>query len=449
MSKIKTLKKLWKKDKRQIIVAIYNNIVHTGITNLLSDEAYLKLTYRIRFGEKLDLGNPVTFNQKLQWLKLHDRQDRYVELVDKVKVKEYVAKEIGSQYIIPTLGVWDCFEDIDFESLPNRFVLKCNHDSGSIVICRDKAKFDIAKARRKLTRGIHTDAFYWGREWPYKNVERKILAEAYMEDNSVDELKDYKMMSFNVKEKYLFMDTEQLSEDGLEITFFDTDWKVMPFERYYLKSKQEINKPLNYDEIVRLTEKLSKDIPIAGVDYYEIYGGRCHGEITLLPGYRWEDFTLPEWDQTLGSWIKLPMGQGLLLIKENVAIHIPLKQYCDLTDYKLFCFNGEPMYCQIISERTKDEKIDFYDMDWNLQPFVGLTPLVGNSGFHFPKPRNFEKMKELSRKLSNGTQFSRIDFYEVNEKLYFSEFTLYPASGFGKFSPDIWNKKLGDMIILE
>ena len=185
MSKLTTFRKLWSGDKHQILVAIYNNIVHTGITNFLSDETYLKLTYRVRFSEKLDLNNPVTFNQKLQWLKLHDRQERYIELVDKVKVKDYVAREIGSQYLIPTLGVWDRFEDIDFDSLPDQFVLKCNHDSGSIVICRDKSKFDVEKARRKLTKGLKTDAFYWGREWPYKNVERKILAEAYMEDDEV------------------------------------------------------------------------------------------------------------------------------------------------------------------------------------------------------------------------------------------------------------------------
>ena len=308
MSKLTTFRKLWSGDKHQILVAIYNNIVHTGITNFLSDETYLKLTYRVRFSEKLDLNNPVTFNQKLQWLKLHDRQERYIELVDKVKVKDYVAREIGSQYLIPTLGVWDRFEDIDFDSLPDQFVLKCNHDSGSIVICRDKSKFDVEKARRKLTKGLKTDAFYWGREWPYKNVERKILAEAYMEDDDAEELRDYKLMVFNGKVKCSFTGTERFGEDGLKITFFDTDWKIMPFERHYPKSKLEIKKPLNYDEMVKLAEKLAKDIPFARIDFYEVGGTTYFGEVTLYPGSGWEEFTPSEWDKTLGSWIKLPVG---------------------------------------------------------------------------------------------------------------------------------------------
>ena len=129
MSKIKTFKKLLKYDKRQILVSVYNNIVHTGITNLLPDEAYLKLTHRIRFGEKLHLDNPTTFNEKIQWLKLHDRNPDYIKMVDKVLVKDYVASIIGEEYIIPTLGVYDSFDEIDFNNLPDQFVLKCNHDS--------------------------------------------------------------------------------------------------------------------------------------------------------------------------------------------------------------------------------------------------------------------------------------------------------------------------------
>ncbi len=308
MSKTQTFIKLLHEDKRQVFVALYNNIVHTGITNILSDKAYLKLTYRIRFGEKLDLDNPVTFNQKIQWLKLHDRQERYTDLVDKVKVKEYVARIIGSQYLIPTLGVFNSFDEIDFRNLPNQFVLKCNHDSGSIVICRDKSTFDVEHARKKLTKGLNTDAYYWGREWPYKNVQRKILAEAYMEDDDSEELKDYKLMVFNGKVKCSFVGSERFTKDGLKITFFDTDWKVMPFERHYPKSKRDIKKPLNYDEMVVLAEKLAKDIPFARVDFYEVSGKTYFGEITLFPGSGWEEFTPSEWDKTLGSWIKLPAG---------------------------------------------------------------------------------------------------------------------------------------------
>lgn len=308
MSKLQTFKKLLKHDKRQILVAVYNNIVHTGITKILPDETYLKLTHRIRFGENLHLDNPTTFNEKLQWLKLYDHNPDYVKMVDKVLVKEYVASIIGEDYIIPTLGVYDSFDEIDFDNLPNQFVLKCNHDSGSIIICRDKSKLDIDKARKKLTKSLKTDAFYWGREWPYKMVNRKILAEAYMEDDDAEELKDYKLMTFNGKVKCSFVGSERFSEDGLKITFFDTDWKVMPFERHYPKSKLDIKKPLNYDQMVVMAEKLSTNIPFARIDFYEVGGKAYFGEITLFPGSGWEEFTPSEWDKTLGSWLKLPKG---------------------------------------------------------------------------------------------------------------------------------------------
>ena len=446
MSKIKTFKKLLKYDKRQILVSVYNNIVHTGITNLLPDEAYLKLTHRIRFGEKLHLDNPTTFNEKIQWLKLHDRNPDYIKMVDKVLVKDYVASIIGEEYIIPTLGVYDSFDEIDFNNLPDQFVLKCNHDSGSIVICRDKSKLDIKKAKKKLTKSLKTDAFFWGREWPYKMVKRKIIAEAYMEDDDAVELKDYKLMTFGGKVKCSFVGSERFSEDGLKITFFDTDWNIMPFEHLYPKSKLNIKKPLNYKEMVVLAENLAKDIPFDRIDFYEVPGKTYFGEVTLFPGLDQEKFNPSEWDMTLGSWVKLPVG--VLLAKENVVIHFPFKKSLDLIDYKFFCFNGEPQYCQIITGRSNKEKIDFYDMSWNLQPFVGLTPLVGNSGFSFPRPVHFNEMKIFARKLSQNTSFSRIDFYEVQGKLYFGEFTLYPASGFGKFSPEEWNRKIGDMITI-
>ena len=307
MGKVDTFKKLLKGDKRQIIIAAYNNLVHTGITNLLSDKAYLKLTYRIRFGEKLDLKNPMTYNQKLQWLKLYDRNPEYVKMVDKILVKEYVEKVIGKEYIIPTLGVWDRYEDIDFSELPEQFVLKCNHDSGSIVVCTNKEKLDRKKTRKKLKTGLKTDGFFWGREWPYKSVKRRILAEQYMEEEGTNELKDIKLMCFDGKVKCSFIGSERFSKDGLKVTFFDTDWKVMPFERHYPKSKKEIKKPQNYDEMVILAEKLSQGIPFVRVDFYEVCGKTYFGELTFFPGSGWEEFRPEAWDKKIGEWIKLPI----------------------------------------------------------------------------------------------------------------------------------------------
>ena len=280
-----------------------------GFLRFISDEQYLKMRLEDLFGSKPDLENPRTFCEKLQWLKLHDRNPAYTAMVDKYEVKRHVAEKIGEQYIIPTIGVWDSFDEIDFDALPEQFVLKCTHDSGGLVICRDKSNFDMAKARQKINRSLKRNYYYLGREWPYKNVKPRIIAEKYMEDSGSEELKDY----------------------------------------------------------------------------------------------------------------------------------------------KFFCFEGVPGYCQVISDRSTNEKIDFFDMSWNHQPFVGVIGLtldVGNSDVPVSKPVSFETMKELSQKLAAGIPFCRVDFYEVNGQLFFGEVTFYPASGFGKFTPDEWNTILGDRIHL-
>ena len=277
MSKINTMLKLLRGDKRQFLIAVYNNIVHTGILNCLSDKLYLKITYWIRFGKRLNLDTPITFNEKLQWLKLNDHNPDYIKMVDKILVKEYVANLIGKEFIIPTLGIYDSFDEIDFSLLPNQFVLKCNHDSGSVVICKDKSSFDINKAKRKISKGLKTDAYYWGREWPYK------------------------LMVFNGKVKCSFVASDRFSADGLKITFFDTDWNIMPFERHYPKSKEIINKPLNYELMVCSAEKLSENIPFSRIDFYEVGGKAYFGAITLYPGSGWEEFTQSQWDEVLGN----------------------------------------------------------------------------------------------------------------------------------------------------
>lgn len=308
MSKLSTFKKLWKTNKHEVFIAIYNNIVHLGITNCLSDETYLKLTYKIRFGKKLDLNNPITFNEKMQWLKLYNRKTEYTEMVDKVKAKEFVANIIGNEYIIPTLGIYDNFEQIDFEKLPNQFVLKCNHDSGSVVICKDKRNFDKKVAKQRINKGLKKDGFFWGREWPYKNIKRKILAESYLEEPLAKELKDYKFMCFNGEVKCIFVGSERFSGEGLKITFFDRNWNIMPFERHYSRSRVPINRPVQLEKMIMLAEKLSANIPFLRVDFYEVNEKIYFGELTFYPGSGWEEFTPEEWDTTLGEWIKLDLN---------------------------------------------------------------------------------------------------------------------------------------------
>ncbi|AXH51539.1 ATP-grasp fold amidoligase family protein [Clostridium perfringens] len=295
-------------------IILYLLDVHSNWLWWMSDKTFLSLKFKFKVGKKLDLSNPRTFSEKLQWLKINDRKQKYIKMVDKYEVKKYVSEVIGEKYIIPTLGVWDNVEEIDWEKLPQKFVLKCTHDSGGLVICKDKSSLNIDMAKKKLSKFLKRNFYLIGREWPYKNVQRKIIAEKYLGDSK--------------------------------------------------------------DDILNIS---------------------------------------------------------------------------DLADYKFFCFYGEPSFCQVILDRSINETIDFFDMEWEKCVFSGLVNKY--EGFEhskkdIPKPRNFDKMKLFSKMLSKDIPFSRIDFYEIDGSLYFGEITLYPASGFGEFFPLEWNNKIGDMINL-
>jgi len=275
------------------------------IRHLIPDSIWLRYLYRKRIGKKLNLKNPQTFNEKLQWLKLHDRKPEYTMMVDKYEVKQYVAEKIGEQYIIPTLGVWDKFDDIDFDSLPNQFVLKCTHDSGGLIIVKDKDTFDKISAKKKITRCLRRNYFWQNREWPYKNVKPRIIAEKFMSDSHEEGLFDYKFMCFNGKCKYIFTVTNRYSPKGLNVTFFDTNWNKQVFERHYKSDLNEINKPKKLDEMVLIAEKLSVGITFDRIDLYEIDGKIYFGEITFFPGSGCEEFNPEEWDKTLGDCLEL------------------------------------------------------------------------------------------------------------------------------------------------
>lgn len=294
-------KLLTNKDYRFLILA------GQGFYDNMDDEAYLKRKYKACMGKELNLDFPETFNEKLQWLKLHDRKPEYTMMVDKYAVRNYIADTIGEEYLIPLLGVWDNPDDIDFDALPNQFVLKCNHNSGlGMYICKDKRKLDIEKVKDGLRKGLEQDYYLTGREWPYKAVPRKIVCEEYMEDWQAHELIDYKFMCFNGEVKCSFTCSERFSEDGLKVTFFDKDWNIMPFERHYPASKNPSPKPINYDKMICFAERLSKEISFVRVDFYEINGQLYFGELTFFPGSGFEEFTPDIWDFKLGSWIKLP-----------------------------------------------------------------------------------------------------------------------------------------------
>ena len=274
----------------------------------LPDKVHIQLQYFYHFHKFINLKNPKTFNEKLQWLKLYDKNPAYTIMVDKYGVKEYVADKIGGQHIIPTLGVWNNPEEIDFYKLPEQFVLKCVHDSKSVIVCKDKNNFDKKAAIVKLSKALKNNLYWYGREYPYKNVKPCVIAEKYMEDEKTKELRDY----------------------------------------------------------------------------------------------------------------------------------------------KFFCFNGKPVYCQVISDRSTNECVDFFDMEWNLQEFTGLHAYYPHPHYKYKieKPVSFEQMKQACVILAKNIPFVRADFYEINGKMYFGELTFFPASGFGQFYPDEWNKKTGDLLIL-
>lgn len=273
---------------------------------LLPDAVYLKLVYRARIGRPLNLNSPKGFNEKLQWLKLYDRNPLYTKLVDKAEVKPWVAERIGWEHVVPTLGVWDSFDDIDFGALPERFVLKCTHDSGGLAICRDLSTFDMAAARRKIERSLANNYFWSGREWPYKDVRPRIIAEEYLDPAGEQVgLTDYKVMCFGGQARCEFTCTGR-ADGNLHVDFFDTEWNHMPFTRHYPNADVPPEAPERLKDMVAMAERLSEGMPFVRVDFYEVAGQYYFGEMTFYPGSGMEEFDPARWDEELGSWIELP-----------------------------------------------------------------------------------------------------------------------------------------------
>lgn len=278
------------------------------IKRCLSDKLYLAWRYYRAFGTLPDFKNPKTFNEKLQWLKLYDRNSIYSTMVDKFEAKEYVAKLIGDQYIIPTIGAWDSFEDIDFDELPDRFVLKCTHDSGCIAICRNKMEFDKKSAREKLERGLKNNYFWRGREWPYKNLKPRIIAEQYMEDEkNKGELSDYKVHNFNGEPKIILVCGNRFSNSGLTEDFYSDTWEHLDMKRpKHPNAEVVMEKPEKISQILEFSRILSKGIPFIRTDFYIVNNKIYFGELTFFPASGFERFEPEECDQILGSWLTLP-----------------------------------------------------------------------------------------------------------------------------------------------
>lgn len=296
--------KLLKAIQNPRLILIY--ILHFKIFRIIPDDLYLRLEYKLVMRKKLDIENPKSFNEKLQWLKLNDRNPKYTDLVDKYKVRDYISKELGQEYLIPLLGVYSRFEEIDFDMLPDQFVLKPNHTSGDVYICKDKSKINKISLKKMINKWLKKEYYWPHREWPYKNVKPRIICEKLMMDDSGTELKDYKFLCFNGQVKCSFVCLNRNSETGLNVDFYDMDWKPMYFERHYPNSGTVIPKPKNFDKMVKFAEKLSKGLSFVRVDFYETNGKLYFGELTLYPGTGLEEFSPETYDYELGSWIKLP-----------------------------------------------------------------------------------------------------------------------------------------------
>lgn len=269
----------------------------------IPDKMYIQLNYLAHFKKFANLKKPVTYNEKLNWLKLNDHNPLYPKIVDKYAVKEYIADIIGEEYIIQTIGVWDNFDDIDFEKLPEQFVLKCTHDSEGLVICRDKSKLDLEEARNKIESSLKQNFFYVGREWPYKSVKPRIIAEEYMEDKIDGELRDYKFFCFDGKAKAMFIASDRIN-DTTKFDYYDLDFNHLDIKQKY-PNAGEVRKPLNFEKMIELAEILSKDMPHVRVDFYEVNGKVYFGELTLYHFSGFRPFEPSKWDKTFGDWLKI------------------------------------------------------------------------------------------------------------------------------------------------
>jgi len=301
MNILKKIKKIVKNPMLILVFLDSKKIIR------LKDKKYLEIHYTYFFDEKVNFSHPKKFNEKIQWLKLYDRKDIYTTMVDKYAVKKYVSDLIGEKYVIPTIGAYDNFDEIDFDKLPEQFVIKTNHygGGGGVFVVKDKKQFDIDNAKKNINNKMKKNLYYYGREWPYKNIKPKIIVEKYMVDESGKELKDYKFFCFNGKVKIFKVDFNRFIKH--QANYYDTNLKLLPFGESVCPPNfdKKIKFPNNIDEMIFLAEKLAKDIPFVRVDFYNVNGKVYFGEMTFYPASGFGKFTPKEWDCKLGDMLDL------------------------------------------------------------------------------------------------------------------------------------------------
>ncbi len=442
-----------------------------GIGRLIPDRMWIQIKYYQWFRKLPNLKNPQTFNEKLNWLKLYDRRPEYTTMVDKYEAKKYISDRIGVQYVVPTIGgPWHSFDEIDFDILPEQFVLKTTHDCGGVLICKDKKSFDKVKAKKFLEEHLRNNYYLTCREWPYKNVLPRIFAESYMKDGENDFLPVYKIMCFNGEPKVI-QSIQNDKQPNESIDYFDTDWNLLILKQNFPNSEAPLSKPVHLNEMLEIARVLAKDKYFLRVDLYVINDEISFSECTFYSDAGLAEFKPADWDEKLGRWIKLPENMGgyrVILNGMIIEIHISEKELTEftmdennriisaiekeqidqLTDYKFFCFDGNVKALFIATDRADDKietKFDFFDANYN---HLALSQGHPNATEPPKKPAAFELMKRLASELSKGIPQLRVDFYEVGNRIYVGELTLFHFSGNVPFQPELWDYTFGSWIQL-
>ncbi len=284
-------------------------LISRHLLDWVPDEPFLKLKFRQSLGESLDLEHPQTYNEKIQWLKLYDRDPLYPRLVDKYEVRSFIAEKLGPEYSIPLVGgPWDSPEEIDFDALPDQFVLKCTHDSGGLIICRDKSALDREQARSRLSASLARNYYWSKREWPYKDVPPRIIAEQYMQDGDTRNLNVYKILNFGGTPRIIqTIQNDKTREESID--YFDTDWNLLDLRQGFPNSEVPLPRPKTLPDMLRAAAVLSAGFPTLRTDFYEINGRAYFSEITFYTDSGLCPFEPPSWDALLGSWTRLPIDE--------------------------------------------------------------------------------------------------------------------------------------------
>lgn len=413
--------------------------------SFLSDEQYLQLKFYDAFGRFMDFSNPQTFNEKLQWLKIHDHKPEYTMMVDKYKSKEYVGNIIGGKYIIPTIGVWDNFEEIDFDALPNQFVLKCTHDSGGLVVCRDKAKLDLDATRKKIETSLLNNFYYMGREWPYKNVPHKIIAEQFMSDN----LRDHKLFGSDSVPRMILVYSQRFTKEGVKEEFYDEVWSCLNAQRFTGGNPIfPIQRRKQYKMIKQLARELYEKTSCARIDFYEINENKYFAEMTFDSVCDMDKINPDMWNSKFEEMTGLFLNGCELNLNEYSVIFSNSYYNSNvekaINDYKIFCFNGKIDSIMVCTGREKGHPdFYFYDRNWNRLYYQHDFLEKKNN---IDKPRNLDEMIQLAEILCKGHNHIRVDLFDVDDNIYFGELTFFDNSGFDtdiSYETDLkWGKQI-------